>query len=177
MLKLALAVAVGASLGGLLGSTRSCETGGCPLTANPKRGALYGGFIGLLMAVSAGWVTPITAGGATATAFDENSPIKEVDSAEQFDQEIAETSGKTLVYFHADWCAACRKAKPGLARVAGKHADDAAFRSVNTDAVPELAERFKVQYLPTFVVIEDGKEVRRMVGVASEKDLAAAILP
>ena len=98
MLKLALAIAVGASLGALLGSTRSCETGGCPLTATPKRGALYGGIIAVLLAVSAGWVTPITAGGATAAAFGENSPVKEVTSAEEFDQELAEASGKTLVF-------------------------------------------------------------------------------
>jgi hypothetical protein len=38
--------------GALLGHTRSCETGGCPLTATPWRGAIYGGVIGLLVALA-----------------------------------------------------------------------------------------------------------------------------
>lgn len=172
MLKLILAVAAGAALGGLLGSTRSCEDGGCPLTANPKRGALYGGFMGFVLALSAGWVTPLTSG--NVAAFDPAGPVKETATAAQFEQDAA-TPGKTLVYFYADWCGACQKSKPTLAAVAAEHSDKASFRSVNVDGVPELSKRFNVQYLPTFVVLEDGKEVQRLVGVASEEELAAAV--
>lgn len=52
ILLFALPILIGAGLGALLGSTRSCETGACPLTATPWRGALYGGVMGLLLALS-----------------------------------------------------------------------------------------------------------------------------
>lgn len=46
-------VAIGAGLGALVGYFGQCSSGTCPLTSTWWRGALYGGFIGLLMALSA----------------------------------------------------------------------------------------------------------------------------
>ncbi len=47
-----IGAAIGGVLGGLMGSTRSCGDGGCPLTANPRRGAIYGAIMGTLFALS-----------------------------------------------------------------------------------------------------------------------------
>lgn len=52
MVKIAIGVVVGAVVGAAMGATRSCETGGCPLTANPYRGAIYGAVMGFLLASS-----------------------------------------------------------------------------------------------------------------------------
>ena len=43
---------IGAVLGGLLGYFGQCNSGTCPLTSTWWRGALYGGFLGLLLALS-----------------------------------------------------------------------------------------------------------------------------
>ncbi len=51
-IRLVLAVGIGVAVGALLGQTRSCETGGCPLTSTPLRGAIWGGFLGLLFGIS-----------------------------------------------------------------------------------------------------------------------------
>lgn len=47
-----LPIAVGAALGATLGYFGSCTSGTCPLTSTWWRGALYGGFIGLLLSFS-----------------------------------------------------------------------------------------------------------------------------
>jgi hypothetical protein len=47
-----LAPLVGGTIGFLLGRTRSCTTGGCPLTSNPWVGMLYGAFLGFLFAAA-----------------------------------------------------------------------------------------------------------------------------
>jgi hypothetical protein len=47
-----LAIALGAGLGALLGYFGQCSSGTCPLTSTWWRGALYGGFLGLLIALS-----------------------------------------------------------------------------------------------------------------------------
>jgi len=50
MIGFALTVLVGAALGALLGYFGQCTSGTCPLTSTWWRGALYGGFLGLLVA-------------------------------------------------------------------------------------------------------------------------------
>ena len=50
-LRLAAIVLAGAVLGGLMGWFGQCTSGTCPLTSTWWRGALYGGFIGLLLAL------------------------------------------------------------------------------------------------------------------------------
>lgn len=50
---LLLAVLIGATLGAALGYFGQCTSGTCPLTSTWWRGALYGGFIGLLFGASA----------------------------------------------------------------------------------------------------------------------------
>ena len=52
-LRFAAIVLGGALLGGLMGYFGQCTSGTCPLTSTRWRGALYGGFLGLLMALSA----------------------------------------------------------------------------------------------------------------------------
>jgi hypothetical protein len=46
-------VLIGAGLGALMGCFGQCSSGTCPLTSTWWRGALYGGFLGLVMALSA----------------------------------------------------------------------------------------------------------------------------
>jgi hypothetical protein len=50
-LRFAAIVLAGALLGALLGYFGQCTSGTCPLTSTWWRGALYGGFVGLLMAL------------------------------------------------------------------------------------------------------------------------------
>ena len=52
VLHVLLAVVIGAGLGSLLGYFGQCSSGTCPLTSTWWRGALYGGFIGLMLALS-----------------------------------------------------------------------------------------------------------------------------
>lgn len=51
-LRFLLPIAIGAGLGALLGYFGQCSSGTCPLTSTWWRGALYGGVIGLLLALS-----------------------------------------------------------------------------------------------------------------------------
>lgn len=50
MLRFIITVGVGVLLGSVLGYFGQCSSGTCPLTSTWWRGALYGGFLGLLLA-------------------------------------------------------------------------------------------------------------------------------
>ncbi|HIJ66108.1 MAG TPA: thioredoxin family protein [Candidatus Hydrogenedentes bacterium] len=163
-----ICVGIGVGLGALLGSTRSCEDGACPLTANPRRGALSGAFLGLLFggALAGGGLgaAPGVAGGVSAP----NEVVQLAPGA------VAE-EGKTIVYFYADWCAVCRQFKPTLGKVLSSSGDGIAFSQVNVDAMPKVAKQHEVRYLPTTILFENGIERRRFVGAVSEGELNAAL--
>jgi hypothetical protein len=53
MIRLLVSVVVGAALGSALGYFGQCSSGTCPLTSTWRRGAIYGGVLGLLFGLSA----------------------------------------------------------------------------------------------------------------------------
>ena len=72
-------------------------------------------------------------------------------------------SGKVLVDFYAEWCGPCRALAPVVEEIAAER-DDITVGKINVDNEQELASRFGVFSIPTLVVLEGGKEVRRIVG-------------
>lgn len=52
LLKLAIGIAVGGTLGAAMGYFGKCISGTCPLTATPWRGAIYGAVMGAVLSVS-----------------------------------------------------------------------------------------------------------------------------
>ncbi|MBN2311382.1 MAG: thioredoxin family protein [Candidatus Hydrogenedentes bacterium] len=178
MLIKALAIVLaGAAFGALIGSTRSCKDGACPLTANPKRGALWGGFLGLMVAFSVGALGPAAMPGVAVEddGAAASSALTPVTSEEDFNREVAGNEGLSVVYFHANWCVACRRFKPTLEAVAREYGSQAKFVSVNTDQLRALSQSYRVKYLPTTIVFRNGAEVARLVGIASRDHLIDAL--
>ena len=92
-----------------------------------------------------------------------SQPI-EVPNARVFDALVRDGRLPVVVDFWAPWCAPCRMVAPELARVAASNAGRFVIVKVNTDAVPELGERFRIQSIPTMAVFAGGKEVARTSG-------------
>jgi thioredoxin 1 len=92
---------------------------------------------------------------------------------ESFDN-VAE-SGLTIVDFWAEWCMPCRMQGPIMESLAKNLAGKATISKLNVDDNPQTAARFGITGIPTSVLLKDGKEVQRFVGVQSEDTLRAAI--
>ena len=90
-----------------------------------------------------------------------------------FDGAVAE--GLTLVDFWAPWCAPCRMQAPVLDELAAELGGRARLAKVNVDEAPHLAARFRVQGIPLLVLLKDGQEVARFVGLQSKSALLAAL--
>lgn len=83
-----------------------------------------------------------------------------------FDEIVSSASQPILVDFWADWCGPCKMAAPEVHRLAEEMAGRAIVLKVDTDAYPELGARYRVQAIPNFVVIRDGRLVMQRPGLA-----------
>ncbi len=77
---------------------------------------------------------------------------------------IAGGGETVLLDFRADWCAPCRQMDPVVDQLAARGYP---VRKIDVDAHRELAARHRVKPIPCFVMLVDGREVAREVGVTS----------
>ena len=94
-------------------------------------------------------------------------------TSENFDSTVE--SGVTLVDFWAEWCGPCRMMGPVLDEVAAEYEGKVTVGKINVDDEPDLAQKFSVASIPTLLVIKDGAENKRFVGVTSKTDMASAL--
>ena len=77
---------------------------------------------------------------------------------------------KQVYYFTADWCGPCKKVRP-IVEELSRDQSDVKFQIIDVDSAGELARKFEVKSIPTFILIEDGQEVNRFTGAKTKKDL------
>ena len=75
-----------------------------------------------------------------------------------------------LLDFYADWCGPCQMLKPILEEFEKSHPEIKVKRA-NIDEEEDLASQYRISSIPCLVVLKDGKEVAREVGVMPLKKL------
>ena len=93
---------------------------------------------------------------------------------ETFEKEVMQAEGKVLVDFWASWCGPCRMLGPVIDQL-GNELTDVKVCKIDVDANQELAGKYKVETIPTLVVLEGGKEVKRSVGVQPKPAILAML--
>ena len=73
-----------------------------------------------------------------------------------------------VFYFTADWCNPCQRTRPITDELKREGLVD--FLYVDVDTELNLAEQFGIKSIPAYILIEDGKEVKRMNGAKTRQE-------
>jgi thiol-disulfide isomerase/thioredoxin len=75
---------------------------------------------------------------------------------------------KHVLYFTAEWCNPCQRTRPIAEELKRDGLVDFIF--VDADTEIELLEKFGIRSVPTYVLIKDGNEVKRMNGAKTRQE-------
>lgn len=91
-----------------------------------------------------------------------------------FEEEVLKSNIPVLVDFYADWCGPCKMLSPTVDEVASEN-DDIKVVKIDVDESQEVAIKYQIMSIPTLVVIKNGKEVNRSVGVIDKEEILSMI--
>jgi thioredoxin 1 len=100
--------------------------------------------------------------------------VKEV-TDNSFEREVLHAKKPVLADFWAAWCGPCRLLAPTIEAIAEEHSSVVSVVKVNVDENPTTAAVYGIKGIPTLILFSEGKEVERMVGVASKDTIVRTI--
>ena len=157
---------IGGSIGAVLGYFGKCSSGACPLTANPYRGAIYGAVMGALL---------VSVFPQTPKEGQESPNIVHINHETDFKAHVLDANGICLVDLFSDRCPPCRILAPTISSLADKYVGKVTVCKVDVDRVVPVAQRYGVTAIPTVLIIKNGKEVERLVGLQPETRYVALL--
>lgn len=73
-----------------------------------------------------------------------------------------------VLYFTAEWCNPCQRTRPIAEELKRDGLVDFIF--VDADSEIELLEKFSIKSVPTYILLKDGLEVKRMNGAKTRQE-------
>ena len=74
-----------------------------------------------------------------------------------------------VLKFFANWCTPCKKLSFNIYRI--KSEITCPVEEIDVQTNRELAEKYNITVLPTMILMDEDKEVRRILGVPQEQEL------
>ena len=72
-----------------------------------------------------------------------------------------------ILYFTAEWCNPCQRTKPIAEELHSEGVIN--FQFIDADSEVDMVNKFAIKSVPTYILIEDGKEVKRMNGAKTRE--------
>ena len=84
-------------------------------------------------------------------------------TTDNFDQEVLQAGQTVLVDFYADWCGPCKMMGPVVEEPAGEESNVKVCK-INIDEEMAVAQKYGVMSIPTLILFENGKELKKEIG-------------
>ena len=92
-----------------------------------------------------------------------------------FEEEVLNSTKPVLIDFWASWCGPCKMMSPVIDSLAEEMGEKVKVCKINIDEEQNLAVKYNVMSIPTFVVLKDGKEVGRSIGVQDKEKIISML--
>ncbi len=92
-------------------------------------------------------------------------------TSENFEEEVMNSNVPVLVDFWASWCMPCKMMSPVIDEIAKDAQENFKVGKINIDEQTELATKYGVMSIPTFIVFKDGKPTNMSVGVQDKNQI------
>lgn len=86
--------------------------------------------------------------------------------ANNFEAEVVKSDVPVFVDFWAQWCGPCRMVAPIIDQLAQHFDGKIKVAKMDIDANQDLAFKYNVTSIPTFILFKDGEAADRMMGAA-----------
>jgi len=90
---------------------------------------------------------------------------------------VAASSLPVLLDLWAAWCGPCRMIAPIVEQLAAELSGRVLVGKLDVDANPVTASRFNVQSIPTLLIIKEGREVDRLIGLQQKDSILGRLRP
>ncbi|MDI9643927.1 MAG: thioredoxin family protein [Candidatus Verstraetearchaeota archaeon] len=91
-------------------------------------------------------------------------------------EQFVKKSPKAVVEFWDPWCSICQEMAPVYEGIAERHSSEIAFARLNMRENRGKADEYGVYITPTFIFYKLGREIHRIGGLVSPKELEEAIM-
>lgn len=92
-------------------------------------------------------------------------------TTDNFETEVLQSSTPVFVDFYADWCNPCKMMAPVVEKLAEEYDGKVKVGKCNIDENMQIAQRYRVASIPTFMVFQDGKPCSTQLGVMPAAEL------
>lgn len=92
-------------------------------------------------------------------------------TTDNFEPEVLQSAVPVLVDFYADWCNPCKMMAPVVEKLAEEYEGKVKVGKCNIDENMQIAQRYRVASIPTFMVFREGKPCSTQVGAMSAAEL------
>ena len=92
-----------------------------------------------------------------------------------FDAEVLDSPKPVLVDFWAPWCGPCRSVAPIVDDLATLYAGKIKIAKINVDESTEVATRYQITSIPTFILFKNGEVCDRALGALPKSEFVKLI--
>ncbi|KPJ65188.1 MAG: hypothetical protein AMJ43_11205 [Coxiella sp. DG_40] len=98
-----------------------------------------------------------------------------INSEADFKIQVLDANKICLVDLFSNRCPPCKVLAPTISSLADRYAGKVTMCKVDVDQAPAVAQQYGVSAIPTVLIINNGKEIKRLIGLQPEPEYVAVL--